>query len=73
MKYLIKISGLCLVFIAAALPVTIANGPSSDSIAKKSYVHQPLPDMPKVSAPKVKNIVFSAQTDIDPIITGPRR
>lgn len=76
MKYLSKILALSVVFVAAAMSVTIANesfgSNSSQQTSQQTYVKQPLPATPKISTPKTENIVFKPYAGIDPIITGPR-
>lgn len=56
------------------MPLTyaLANDASSTNLAKKSYIDQPLPALPKSPAPKIKKIIFNAYSGIDPIVTGPR-
>lgn len=72
MKYLSKILALSVVFVAAAMSVTIANESFRSNSSQQTYVKQPLPATPKISTPKTENIVLKPYAGIDPIITGPR-
>ncbi|MBI0140579.1 MULTISPECIES: hypothetical protein [Bartonella] len=72
MKYLTKILVLSSVFVTGIVSATIAKDTTNVNIGSGPAIHQTLPALPKMSAPKTENIVFKPDAGIDPIITGPR-